>query len=430
MTHTQVRARAAVMFAVIAAVLPALARQADPAPFMRSVEARDGQRVQLEMAIRRLVPDDPARPTIYLVGAVHVADRPFYERLQEFLDARDVVLFEGVKPPGAGSGEHDDAIDDADRARITSRRLRFLAGAAEMYRAGQRRYPDALADLPAGVEKRFADLVRGALDDAWGRAIAYEVRDGDFVLTSLGADGRPGGQGADADVVYDTAIDGRIRIPTSDDGIQTRLARGLGLVFQLDAMDHNRSNWRNSDLSMDQVMDRLDASGHSGDALFGALAGESFGVRVAGVLLNVMRFFPSAQALVKVMLIELLQNADDVIAAVPGEMAAMMDVLIHDRNDVVIADLQRVLEHEPAVREVAIIYGAGHLPDLQRRITAELGYTPGEDAWIPAIRVDLDELGMRAEEVERLRNLIRTTIDRQLRMMERQMQQEQRRRTR
>lgn len=428
MTHNPIRARAAAIFAAIAAALPALARQADPAPFMRCVDGNDGQRVQLEMAIRELVPDDPARPTIYLVGAVHVADRSFYEHLQAFLDERDVVLFEGVKPPGAGSDEHADTLDDADRARLTARRLRFLAGAAEMYRAEHRRYPDALADLPGGVEKRFADLVAGALNDAWGQPIRYELHNGDFALTSLGADGEVGGDGLGEDIVYDTAIDGRIRIPTSNDGIQTRLARGLGLVFQLDAMDHNRPNWRNSDLSMDQVMDRLDASGQSGDALFGALAGESFGVKVAGVLLNVMRFFPSAQAMVKVMLIELLQNADDVIAAVPGEMAAMMDVLIHDRNDVVIADLKRVIEHEPEVDEIAIIYGAGHLPDLQRRIIDELGYRPGKDAWNPAIRVDLNELGMSAEEVARLRSLIRTTIDQQLRTMERQMEREKRRR--
>ena len=41
----------------------------------------------------------------------------------------------------------------------------------------------------------------------------------------------------------------------------------------------------------------------------------------------------------------------------PGKMSAMMDVLLEDRNAVVIDDLKRLIEREPGVKSIAIIYG-------------------------------------------------------------------------
>ncbi len=41
----------------------------------------------------------------------------------------------------------------------------------------------------------------GGLIDSWGNPLIFEITDGDFIITSLGADGKPGGQEYDRDIV-------------------------------------------------------------------------------------------------------------------------------------------------------------------------------------------------------------------------------------
>ena len=91
-----------VVTACSAMVGGANAQSESGAKFIRVVEEDDGGVVRLEIAIREYGPIAGEGPVVSLAGAVHIADAVFYERLQSYLDALDVVLFEGVKPPGAG----------------------------------------------------------------------------------------------------------------------------------------------------------------------------------------------------------------------------------------------------------------------------------------------------------------------------------------
>lgn len=66
-----------------------------------------------------------------------------------------------------------------------------------------REYRDATGELPPsreGVEGIASDP--SLLEDAWGRPLLYLRIAGGFWLTSWGADGAPGGEGDDADVVH------------------------------------------------------------------------------------------------------------------------------------------------------------------------------------------------------------------------------------
>lgn len=102
--------------------------------------------------------------------------------------------------------------ESAARKAQTEMRLRTLAAHLEAYRAQNGRWPSAteglaaLAATPPGGEPvvspgTLADLAA----DAWGRQIVYSMEEGDAVLTSLGADGAPGGEGAAADIVLRVA---------------------------------------------------------------------------------------------------------------------------------------------------------------------------------------------------------------------------------
>lgn len=60
---------------------------------------------------------------------------------------------------------------------------------------------DALYREPAGLEGRWRQVSsRSVADDPWGNPYLYESNGRSFMLTSLGADGRLGGEGEDADL--------------------------------------------------------------------------------------------------------------------------------------------------------------------------------------------------------------------------------------
>jgi hypothetical protein len=62
----------------------------------------DGVPVALETAIVRFVPKDSDRkmPVVDLIAAVHLADKAYYEKLNELFEQYDAVLFELVAPEG------------------------------------------------------------------------------------------------------------------------------------------------------------------------------------------------------------------------------------------------------------------------------------------------------------------------------------------
>lgn len=108
-------------------------------------------------------------------------------------------------------------IGRPDEARVTVARtdLRTISSALELYRLDNRTYPTTAQGLAALVERPTSAPVpqswssSGYLDslpeDPWGNAYIYRSpgQVGAFDLVSLGADGRPGGDGVDSDIPLD-----------------------------------------------------------------------------------------------------------------------------------------------------------------------------------------------------------------------------------
>jgi general secretion pathway protein G len=88
--------------------------------------------------------------------------------------------------------------------------IRNASSAMELFYLDMGRYPSseegltALALAPAGIEDWNGPYLKGAdkLVDPWGNAYVYELAKSanGFKLTSLGRDGRPGGEDQDADL--------------------------------------------------------------------------------------------------------------------------------------------------------------------------------------------------------------------------------------
>jgi general secretion pathway protein G len=96
---------------------------------------------------------------------------------------------------------------DANRKSATIQ-LEKIANSVELYRLETGRYPDELTDLvrrPDGVERWNGPYVRklSQLQDPWGYDLVMRRpgENGPFDIVSYGADGRPGGEGDDADIL-------------------------------------------------------------------------------------------------------------------------------------------------------------------------------------------------------------------------------------
>ena len=76
-------------------------KKAESTKFVRLQRDAQQQPLKLETAIVRFGPAaGQTGPTVDLVGAVHVADRDYYDALNKQLEKYDVVLYELVAPPG------------------------------------------------------------------------------------------------------------------------------------------------------------------------------------------------------------------------------------------------------------------------------------------------------------------------------------------
>lgn len=414
------------MFAAVVASLPFScsfaqsepAAPPSPAPYLRVVDDEAAKAVRLEVAARRFEHTKESWPVVHMAGAVHIGDAHFYESLQTLMDAQDVVLFESVKPSGMGEIPAD--ATDEDRAKVTERRIRLLSMFVERQAKQSGSLPASIAEIETSMDERFAKILSGASDDAWDRPISYATNeDGDrFTLTSKGSDGEPGGEGAATDIVVEKPKPSPGEEKESSGGIQKQLATSLGLVFQPEVMNEGGPNWRNSDMSVDQVQERMDAAGVDSAPLFNMLSGESFAAKFAGFMLKLVTASEQSRAMTKLVMVEMLGSADQLLAAGAGGIgggnaAGFMKVLIDDRNAVVVADLERIVRTEPDVRTIGILYGAGHLGDLEARLI-ELGYKPVADEWFAAITVDLAASGMSQDQAAAMRKMMRTSIERQL----------------
>jgi hypothetical protein len=393
----------ALLLALATFIAPALAQvepaAADPAgedagTYIRVRDSEDGEHAYLQIAIRSFTKQ--GAPTIHLVGVAHIADKVYYADLQNFLDAQDLVLFEGVKPGGAPKDLAN--ADDAAKVKVTKSRQRLLAVIVARHQAKTGKLPETLNDALQGLHGPMSRLGQSGLLDAWGHEQQYIVNAPEegkakatFDIVSLGSDNAEGGEGGAADLRFSDQKPLSKQEREGGEGIQMQLASALGLEFQLTAIDYNREKWRNSDMTVDELEDRLREAGQSASALFGMLDGSSMMSKLLSLGLGLVSKSPEMSFYFKVTLVETLAHADEMMGAraemLGKGMAEFMRVIVLDRNEVVFRDLEAALKENPRLASVALFYGAGHLPDMEQRLSHK-GYTLSDVQWKNAIDID------------------------------------------
>ncbi|MCF6264400.1 MAG: hypothetical protein L3J24_12550 [Xanthomonadales bacterium] len=92
--------------------------------FLRIHKDTNGVASALQLANARYIPEDGAANDLYvdLISAVHVADKSYYENLNELFKTYDVVLYELVAPKGTRVGENagDKSTGDKNKSLISS----------------------------------------------------------------------------------------------------------------------------------------------------------------------------------------------------------------------------------------------------------------------------------------------------------------------
>jgi hypothetical protein len=259
-------------------IWPALASSEVPDSFMRLTEGDDAKPRALQVALAQY--RDGQGRTLDLVGAIHVADREYFEDLQDRFDDYDVVLYEMVGDPGGTGGP------------------------------------------PASIGLNLVGLLQGGMKDA------------------------------------------------------------LGLAFQLEEIDYDRSNFVHADMTPAEFSDSMKRREESWTGTFLQLWAASAISQNApsqqAHLLKVL-FAKDRQMALKRMMAESLVDQAHVLEVLADEDGS---VLITERNRKALSVLERELDR--GARDLALFYGAGHLPDFHRRLTAEYGFKLRNVEWLDA----------------------------------------------
>jgi hypothetical protein len=229
-------------------------------------------------------------------------------------------------------------------------------------------------------------------------------------------------------------------------GIQSKLATALGLVFQLDVIDYKRKHFVNSDLTPEALNSAIEKRAEAPepkksepakpekpakpgepetkaapekvtketfDQLMQALHGEGEMAESLGAMVSLMGSTPQMRETTKVMLVEALGQAGELIdlaKSASPEMKDLFEVIITERNEEVLRQLQVQLRKLQPDQTVAIFYGAAHMDEIARRLTTELHFTPAAQQWDTAFTADTTQSIMPPAQIKMMMQMMRTQL--------------------
>ena len=204
--------------------------------------------------------------------------------------------------------------------------------------------------------------------------------------------------------------------------LQSSMAASLGLVFQLEAIDYQRSNFRNSDLTIPELRRLLagyeapsegTAAGQRFEGVLQLMEGGSFWDSIIQIALRFLSISPKLQALGRLVLIDVIGDIQGDLAqlqGLPPEMKQLLEVLLQRRNEKVLSDVKKELPVLGRRGSLAVFYGTGHMPDMEKHLREDLHYRPTAQLWLTAFEVNMTQSGVSEAE----RNFVHTLIRQQL----------------
>ena len=173
-------------------------------------------------------------------------------------------------------------------------------------------------------------------------------------------------------------------------GLQKGIGNLFKLEFQLERIDYTRPNFVHADATAGEFArmqaDRgesmmkllLQSLKMSGDPAMQEKLKDANNIGVADL---VMLFYSDkSMQRVKLVFARLLAESEELLE---GGLLEKDNAIIKGRNEVALGKLKEVLSN-PAKKRVAIFYGAGHMPSMQRDLEENWQARLTSEAWLPA----------------------------------------------
>lgn len=193
-------------------------------------------------------------------------------------------------------------------------------------------------------------------------------------------------------VLYELVAPAEANVPRAGEGtgsavggLQMGMKELLELEYQLDGIDYRAANFVHADMSPEEFAQAMKARNESFVGMAFKIAGWSFGEQAKdplGVgnirLLSAMMAKDRALQL-KLIMAEQFATSNDAMALFDGPEGS---AILTERNKRALDVLRR--EIQGGKKRLAIFYGAGHLPDLQRKLETEFGMKRVATQWLTA----------------------------------------------
>ncbi|HJT36507.1 MAG TPA: hypothetical protein VJ783_31075 [Pirellulales bacterium] len=167
--------------------------------------------------------------------------------------------------------------------------------------------------------------------------------------------------------------------------LQTMMKDLLDLDFQLDYVDYHQKNFAHADMSPERFAKSMNDRGESIWALVFRMLGQSIAQeskhadRSFDADLLLALFDKNRALALKRVLAEQFEDLEGAMSAFNGPDGS---TLITERNKRALEVLDK--EIKAGKKRLAIFYGAGHMPDMARRLLDDFHLKPRQEQWITA----------------------------------------------
>lgn len=177
--------------------------------------------------------------------------------------------------------------------------------------------------------------------------------------------------------------------------LQSGMKDMLGLEAQVERIDYQKQNLMHADMSPDDFSKSMEDRGDNMFAMFFRVLGRSLaqqskqqalaqsgkraGRSTSDADLLLALFDPKRSNKLKQLMAEQFEDLEGMMDVLEGPDGS---TLISERNKVALKELNRQMES--GKRKIGIFYGAGHLPDMEKRLIKDFDLKRDSVRWLPA----------------------------------------------
>lgn len=166
--------------------------------------------------------------------------------------------------------------------------------------------------------------------------------------------------------------------------LQKGMQEGLGLEFQLEHIDYTKDNFVHADMSPEEFAKSMTDNGESVSKILLKAMGQSLAMQGSGaggseIRMLMAMFSNNREMRFRRIAAEQMKQMEGGMAMFEGNEGS---TIIDHRNGKAMDVLRR--EMNAGKKNLALFYGAGHLPDMERRLTSEFQMKRAGQFWLDA----------------------------------------------